>query len=80
MIDWMLNNPNIVIPSLLGLHILGIFLCYVSYIRVINKGLTQKWVDTEELLVAGGVCAFMGGMFTLLFFWITVYKENKRYE
>ena len=73
-----LLNPNIIIPTIISLHVLGIILTYIiTFYHVRKNTFPESLVD---FIVLGGLPAMIGGMFFFISYLILIKKEQKKYN
>ena len=71
-----LLNPNIIIPIIFGLHILGIILTYIiTFYHVRKNTFPESLID---FIVLGGLLAMIGGMIFFIDYIILIRKEQKK--
>lgn len=72
-----LFDPNVIIPIILGLHVLGIILTYIiTFYHVRKNTFPESLID---FIVLGGLLAMIGGMFFFIDYIILIRKEQKKY-
>lgn len=72
-----LLDPNIIIPIIIGLHVLGIILTYViTFYHVRKNTFPESLID---FIVLGGIPAMIGGMFFFISYLILIRKEQQKY-
>lgn len=69
-----LLNPNVFIPIILGLHVLGIILTYIVTFYHVRKNTFPE--SLSDFIVLGGIPAMIGGMFFFISYLILI-KKNK---
>lgn len=72
-----LLDPNVFIPIILGLHILGIILTYVITFYHVRKNTFPQ--SLSDLIVLGGLLAMIGGLFFFIYYIILIRKEQNKY-
>lgn len=70
-----LLDPNVIIPIILGLHVLGIILTYIITFYHVRKNTFPE--SLSDLIVLGGLLAMIGGLFFFIYYIILIRKENK---
>lgn len=73
-----LLNPNVIIPIILGLHVLGIILTYIITFYHVRKNTFPE--SLSDLIVLGGLLAMIGGLFFFIYYNILIRKEQKNME
>ena len=73
-----LLDPNVIIPIILGLHVLGIILTYISTFYHVRKNTFPE--SLSDLIVLGGLLAMIGGLFFFIYYIILIRKEQKNME
>lgn len=72
-----LLNPNIIIPIIFSLHVLGIILTYIiTFYHVRKNTFPESLID---FIVLGGLLAMIGGMIFFIDYIILIRKEQKKY-
>jgi len=72
-----LLDPNVFIPIILGLHVLGIILTYIiTFYHVRKNTFPESLID---FIVLGGIPAMIGGMFFFISYLFLIKKEQKKY-
>ena len=70
-------DPNVIIPIILGLHVLGIILTYIiTFYHVRKNTFPESLID---FIVLGGIPAMIGGMFFFISYLFLIKKEQKKY-
>lgn len=71
-----LLNPNIIIPIILSLHVLGIILTYfITFYNVRKNKFPESLFD---FIVLAGIPAMIGGMIFFIGYIILIRKEQKK--
>ena len=70
-----LLNPNVIIPIILGLHVLGIILTYIITFYHVRKNTFPE--SLSDFIVLGGIPAMIGGMFFFISYLILIKKGGK---
>ena len=70
-----LLDPNVIIPIILGLHVLGIILTYIITFYHVRKNTFPE--SLSDLIVLSGVLAMIGGLFFFIYYIILIRKEQK---
>lgn len=73
-----LLNPNVIIPIILGLHVLGIILTYIITFYHVRKNTFPE--SLSDLIVLGGLLAMIGGLFFFIYYIILIRKEQNKYR
>jgi heme/copper-type cytochrome/quinol oxidase subunit 4 len=73
-----LLNPNVIIPIILGLHVLGIILTYIITFYYVRKKTFPE--SLSDLIVLGGLLGIIGGMIFFIYYIILIKKEQKKYN
>jgi hypothetical protein len=73
-----LLNPNVIIPIILGLHVLGIILTYFITFYYVRKNTFPE--SLYDFIVLCGLPATIGGMFFFIYYIILIKKEQKKYN
>ena len=73
-----LLNPNVIIPIIFGLHVLGIILTYIITFYHVRKNTFPE--SLSDFIVLGGIPAMIGGMFFFISYLILIKKEQKKYN
>lgn len=73
-----LLNPNVIIPIILGLHVLGIILTYIITFYHVRKNNFPE--SLSDLIVLGGLLAIIGGIIFFIYYSILIRKEQKKYN
>ena len=73
-----LLNPNVIIPIIIGLHVLGIILTYIITFYHVRKNTFPE--SLSDLIVLGGLLAIIGGMIFFIYYSILIRKEQKKYN
>ena len=71
-----LLNPNVIIPFILGLHVLGIILTYIITFYHVRKNRFPE--SLSDLTVLSGLLAMIGGMIFFIYYFILIRKEQKK--
>jgi hypothetical protein len=72
-----LLDPNIIIPIIIGLHVLGIILTYIiTFYHVRKNTFPESLID---FIVLGGLLAMIGGMIFFIDYIILIRKEQQKY-
>lgn len=72
-----LLDPNVIIPIIFGLHVLGIILTYiVTFYHVRKNTFPESLID---FIVLGGLVAMIGGMIFFIDYIILIRKEQQKY-
>ena len=72
-----LLDPNVIIPIIFGLHVLGIILTYiVTFYHVRKNTFPESLID---FIVLGGLLAMIGGMIFFIDYIILIRKEQQKY-
>lgn len=72
-----LLDPNVIIPIILGLHVLGIIFTYIiTFYHVRKNTFPESLID---FIVLGGIPAMIGGMFFFISYLFLIKKEQKKY-
>ena len=72
-----LLDPNVIIPIILGLHVLGIILTYIiTFYHVRKNTFPESLID---FIVLGGIPAMIGGLFFFISYLFLIKKEQKKY-
>lgn len=71
-------DPNVIIPIILGLHVLGIILTYIITFYHVRKNTFPE--SLSDLIVLGGLLAMIGGLFFFIYYIILIRKEQKNME
>jgi hypothetical protein len=70
-----LLDPNIIIPIIIGLHVLGIILTYIiTFYHVRKNTFPESLID---FIVLGGLAAMIGGMIFFIDYIILILKLRK---
>ena len=72
-----LLDPNVIIPIILGLHVLGIILTYIVTFYHLRKNTFPE--SLSDFIVLGGIPAMIGGMFFFISYLFLIKKEQKKY-
>jgi len=72
-----LLDPNVIIPIILGLHVLGIILTYIITFYHVRKNTFPE--SLSDLIVLGGLLAMIGGLFFFIYYIILIQKEQNTY-
>ena len=72
-----LFDPNIIIPIIFGLHVLGIILTYIVTFYHVRKNTFPE--SLSDLIVLGGLLAMIGGLFFFIYYIILIQKEQNTY-
>lgn len=72
-----LLNPNVIIPIILGLHVLGIILTYIITFYHVRKHTFPE--SLSDLIVLSGLLAMIGGLFFFIYYIILIRKEQQKY-
>ena len=72
-----LLNPNVIIPIIIGLHVLGIILTYFITFYNVRKNTFPE--SLSDFIVLGGIPAMIGGMIFFIGYVILIRKEQKKY-
>lgn len=72
-----LLNPNVIIPIILGLHVLGIILTYIITFYHVRKNTFPE--SLSDLIVLGGLLSMIGGLFFFIYYIILIRKEQNKY-
>ena len=73
-----LLNPNVIIPIILGLHVLGIILTYIITFYHVRKNTFPE--SLSDLIVLGGLLAIIGGIIFFIYYSNLIRKEQKKYN
>lgn len=73
-----LLNPNVIIPIILGLHVLGIILTYIITFYHVRKNTFPE--SLSDLIVLGGLLSIIGGIIFFIYYSILIRKEQKKYN
>jgi predicted transporter len=73
-----LLNPNVIIPIILGLHVLGIILTYIITFYHVRKNTFPE--SLSDFIVLGGLLAIIGGIIFFIYYSILIRKEQKKYN
>ena len=65
-----LLNPNVIIPIILGLHVLGIILTYIITFYHVRKNTFPE--SLSDLTVLSGLLAMIGGMIFFIYYFILI--------
>ena len=71
-----LLNPNVIIPFILGLHVLGIILTYIITFYHVRKNTFPE--SLSDFIVLGGIPAMIGGMIFFIGYTILIKKEQQK--
>ena len=71
-----LFNPNVIIPFILGLHVLGIILTYIITFYHVRKNRFPE--SLSDFTVLSGLLAMIGGMIFFIYYFILIRKEQKK--
>lgn len=71
-----LLNPNVIIPFILGLHVLGIILTYIITFYHVRKNRFPE--SLSDFTVLSGLLAMIGGMIFFIYYFILIRKEQKK--
>ena len=70
-------DPNVIIPIIFGLHVLGIILTYiVTFYHVRKNTFPESLID---YIVLGVLVAMIGGMIFFIDYIILIRKEQNKY-
>ena len=72
-----LLNPNVIIPIIIGLHILGIILTYFITFYNVRKNTFPE--SLSDFIVLCGIPATIGVMIFFIGYTILIRKEQKKY-
>ena len=72
-----LLDPNVFIPIILGLHVLGIILTYIITFYHVRKNTFPE--SLSDLIVLGGLLAMIGGLFFFIYYIVLIRKEQNKY-
>ena len=70
-----LFNPNVIIPIIIGLHVLGIILTYIITFYHVRKNTFPE--SLSDLIVLGGLLSMIGGMIFFIYYIILIKKNRK---
>jgi predicted transporter len=73
-----LLDPNVIIPIILGLHVLGIILTYIITFYHVRKNTFPE--SLSDLIVLSGLLSMIGGLFFFIYYIILIRKEQKNME
>jgi hypothetical protein len=73
-----LLNPNVIIPIILGLHVLGIILTYIITFYYVRKNTFPE--SLSDFIVLGGLLGIIGGMIFFIYYIILIRKEQKKIQ
>lgn len=73
-----LLNPNVIIPIIIGLHVLGIILTYIITFYHVRKNTFPE--SLSDLIVLGGLLSMIGGMIFFIYYIILIRKEQKKIQ
>ena len=73
-----LLNPNVIIPFIIGLHVLGIILTYIITFYYVRKKTFPE--SLSDFIVLGGIPAMLGGMIFFIYYIILIRKEQKKIQ
>jgi uncharacterized membrane protein YGL010W len=73
-----LLDPNVIIPIILGLHVLGIILTYIITFYHVRKNTFPE--SLSDLIVLSGLLSMIGGLFFFIYYNILIRKEQKNME
>ena len=73
-----LLDPNVIIPIILGLHVLGIILTYIITFYHLRKNTFPE--SLSDLIVLSGALALIGGMIFFIYYIILIRKEQNKYR
>ena len=73
-----LLNPNIIIPTIISLHVLGIILTYIITFYYVRKKTFPE--SLSDFIVLGGIPAMLGGMIFFIYYIILIRKEQKKIQ
>ena len=71
-----LLNQNVIIPFILGLHVLGIILTYIITFYHVRKNRFPE--SLSDFTVLSGLLAMIGGMIFFIYYFILIRKEQKK--
>lgn len=71
-----LLDPNVIIPIILGLHVLGIILTYIITFYHVRKNTFPE--SLSDFIVLGGIPAMIGGLFFFIYYIILIRKEQNK--
>ena len=73
-----LLNPNVIIPIIISLHVLGIILTYFITFYNVRKNTFPE--SLSDFIVLCGIPAMIGGMIFFIGYTILIRKEQKNME
>ena len=73
-----LLNPNVIIPIIISLHVLGIILTYIITFYYVRKKTFPE--SLSDFIVLGGIPAMLGGMIFFIYYIILIRKEQKKIQ
>ena len=73
-----LLNPNVIIPIIISLHVLGIILTYIITFYYVRKKTFPE--SLSDFIVLGGIPAMIGGMIFFIYYIILIRKEQKKIQ
>ena len=73
-----LLNPNIIIPTIISLHVLGIILTYIITFYYVRKNTFPE--SLSDFIVLGGLLGTIGGMIFFIYYIILIRKEQKKIQ
>lgn len=73
-----LLDPNVIIPIILGLHVLGIIFTYIITFYHVRKNTFPE--SLSDFIVLCGIPAMIGGMFFFIYYIILIRKEQNKYR
>lgn len=71
-------DPNVIIPIILGLHVLGIILTYIITFYHVRKNTFPE--SLSDLIVLSGALAMIGGMIFFIYYIILIRKKQNKYR
>lgn len=71
-------DPNVIIPIILGLHVLGIILTYIITFYHVRKNTFPE--SLSDFIVLSGALAMIGGMIFFIYYIILIRKEQNKYR
>ena len=72
-----LLNPNVIIPIIISLHVLGIILTYFITFYNVRKNTFPE--SLSDFIVLCGIPAMIGGMIFFIGYVVLIRKEQKKY-
>lgn len=72
-----LLDPNVIIPIIFGLHVLGIILTYIVTFYHVRKNTFPE--SLSDFIVLCGLPAMLGGMIFFIDYIILIRKEQNKY-